>query len=70
MNASRKQLLQWDRDHLWHPFTQMSTYASEEPLIITHAHGCYLVDDQGNEYLDGTSSLWCNIHGHRHQAAS
>ena len=68
MNASRKQLLQWDRDHLWHPFTQMSTYASEEPLIITHAHGCYLVDDQGNEYLDGTSSLWCNIHGHRHQA--
>ncbi len=63
--ASRKQLEQWDRDHLWHPFTQMQVYAEEKPLIIERAHGCMLVDIDGNEYIDGVSSLWCNVHGHR-----
>jgi adenosylmethionine---8-amino-7-oxononanoate aminotransferase len=53
----------WDRDHVWHAFTQMAEY---EPLLIPSAHGCTLVDSNGREYLDGVSSLWCNIHGHRH----
>ena len=57
------QLAQWDREMVWHPFTQMSEY---EPLIIERAHGCTLVDIHGREYLDGVSSLWCNVHGHRH----
>lgn len=34
-------------------------------LIIDHAEGCWLVDTEGNRYLDGVSSLWCNLHGHR-----
>jgi adenosylmethionine-8-amino-7-oxononanoate aminotransferase len=42
----------------------MQAYAEEQPLIIDRAHGCYLVDLDGNEYIDGVSSLWCNIHGH------
>ncbi len=41
----------------------MSEY---EPLIIERAHGCTLVDIDGREYLDGVSSVWCNVHGHRH----
>jgi adenosylmethionine---8-amino-7-oxononanoate aminotransferase len=53
----------WDRTHVWHAFTQM---AEHEPLLIERAHGCTLVDLEGREYLDGVSSLWCNIHGHRH----
>ena len=57
------ELLAWDRQHVWHPFTQMAEY---EPLIIERAHGCTLVDIDGQEYLDGVSSLWCNVHGHRH----
>jgi adenosylmethionine-8-amino-7-oxononanoate aminotransferase len=43
----------------------MQTYAQEPPLIIERAHGCFLVDLDGREYIDGVSSLWCNVHGHR-----
>jgi len=60
---SREELYQWDRQLVWHPFTQMAEY---EPLIIREAHDCTLIDIDGNEYLDGVSSLWCNLHGHRH----
>jgi adenosylmethionine---8-amino-7-oxononanoate aminotransferase len=60
---SRDELLRWDREHVWHAFTQMAEY---EPFVIERAHGCTLVDLEGREYLDGTSSLWCNLHGHRH----
>ncbi len=61
----RQQLEQWDRDHVWHPFTPMQQYAAEPPLIIERADGCFLYDLDGNAYLDGVSSLWCNVHGHR-----
>src|SRR6266849_9441003 len=65
MNPSRQQLEQWDHDHLWHPFTPMQDYLAEAPLIIERAEGCLLVDLDGREYIDGVSSLWCNVHGHR-----
>jgi adenosylmethionine-8-amino-7-oxononanoate aminotransferase len=65
MEAMREQLEQWDREHVWHPFTPMQPYAEEKPLIIERARGCFLVDLDGREYLDGVSSLWCNVHGHR-----
>ena len=61
--STPEQLAKWDREVVWHPFTQMSEY---EPLIIERASGCTLVDIHGREYLDGVSSLWCNVHGHRH----
>ncbi|MCE9604010.1 MAG: adenosylmethionine--8-amino-7-oxononanoate transaminase [Planctomycetia bacterium] len=60
---SRDDLLRWDREHFWHPFTQMAEY---EPLVIERAEGCTLYDLDGRAYLDGVSSLWCNVHGHRH----
>lgn len=56
-------LAKWDRDHYWHAFTQMAEY---EPLIIESAEGVWLYDIHGNRYLDGISSMWCNLHGHRH----
>lgn len=59
-------LAAWDRQHLWHPFTQMRDWLAEEPVVITHGEGNYLVDAEGRRYLDGVSSLWCNVHGHRH----
>src|SRR5712691_3928386 len=65
MTRSREQLEQWDREHVWHPFTPMQTYTNERPTIIERAHGCILVDLDGREYIDGVSSLWCNVHGHR-----
>jgi adenosylmethionine-8-amino-7-oxononanoate aminotransferase len=57
---------QLDRDHLWHPFTQQRGWAEEEPLTIERAEGTDLIDSQGRRYIDGVSSLWCNVHGHRH----
>ena len=57
-----------DHEHLWHPFTQQSDWVSEEPVMISEAEGTWLVDEHGNRYIDGVSSLWCNVHGHRHPA--
>jgi adenosylmethionine---8-amino-7-oxononanoate aminotransferase len=57
-----------DHDHLWHPFTQQRDWVDEEPLMIESAEGTELVDTEGRRYLDGVSSLWCNVHGHRHPA--
>jgi adenosylmethionine---8-amino-7-oxononanoate aminotransferase len=54
-----------DQAHVWHPFTQMQGWAGDEPLIIERAEGNFLIDDSGRRYLDGVSSLWCNVHGHR-----
>jgi adenosylmethionine---8-amino-7-oxononanoate aminotransferase len=59
-------LVSADRDHLWHPFTQQRGWEREEPLIVERAEGTDLIDAQGRRYIDGVSSLWCNVHGHRH----
>ena len=61
----RETLVRWDRDHLWHPFTQMQAFREEEPLIVSRGEGVYLYDLEGRRYLDGVSSLWANLHGHR-----
>ena len=68
MNPSPEALRDWDRAHLWHPFTPQADWAADEPLVIERAEGVYLYDDRGRRYLDGVSSLWCNVHGHRHPA--
>jgi adenosylmethionine---8-amino-7-oxononanoate aminotransferase len=57
---------QLDHDHLWHPFTQQQGWSDEEPLLIERGEGSHLVDVDGRRYIDGTASLWCNVHGHRH----
>ncbi len=61
-------LAEWDRRFLWHPFTQMREWEREEPVIIARGKGPYLVDTLGRRYLDGVSSIWVNVHGHRHPA--
>jgi adenosylmethionine-8-amino-7-oxononanoate aminotransferase len=43
----------------------MKDWAGEKPLIISRGEGCHLIDVDGRRYLDGVSSLWVNIHGHR-----
>jgi adenosylmethionine-8-amino-7-oxononanoate aminotransferase len=63
MTSPPEDLRRWDREIVWHAFTQMAEY---EPLLIERAEGCTLIDVAGNRYLDGVSSLWCNVHGHRH----
>ena len=58
-----EELRHWDRHHVWHAFTQMQEY---EPLLIERGEGAWLVDTDGTRYLDGSASMWCAIHGHRH----
>lgn len=54
-----------DYQHLWHPFTQQQVWSEREsPLVIERGEGCFLFDTEGRRYLDGVSSLWCNVHGH------
>jgi adenosylmethionine-8-amino-7-oxononanoate aminotransferase len=67
MNLYRdhKRLEALDKDHVWHPFTQMREWAESEPVIIAEGRGAFLKDLSGNWYIDGVSSLWVNIHGHR-----
>ena len=52
--------------HVWHPFTQMRGFDGEAAPVIESAEGVWLVDTDGRRYIDGVSSLWCNVHGHRH----
>ena len=59
-------LAELDRTHLWHPFTQQRDWEQEPPVMIERAAGCMLYDTDGNAYIDGVSSLWCTVHGHRH----
>src|SRR5262249_9588271 len=61
-------LAQLDHRHVWHPFTQQQGWGEEAPLMIERGEGVYLFDTEGRRYIDGTASLWCNVHGHRHPA--
>ena len=55
-----------DKSYLWHPFTVMSAWCSDdyEPLVIHKGEGVHVFDDLGNQYIDGNSSIWTNLHGH------
>src|SRR5580704_2849653 len=65
MDTRTKTLRKLDRQYVWHPFTHMRQWLADEAVVITDAQGMYLIDSDGNRYLDGVSSLWCNVHGHR-----
>ncbi len=63
---NQQQLIEKSSQYMWLPFTQMKDY-DENPLVIESGEGVYLRDIYGNEYLDGYSSLWLNVHGHRNE---
>jgi adenosylmethionine-8-amino-7-oxononanoate aminotransferase len=63
-----RELQALDRRFLWHPFTQQAGWGEEDFPVIARADGTTLYDVAGNEYIDGISSLWCTVHGHRHPA--
>ena len=65
MTSKYEELKRLDHTYLWHPFTQMQEWTESDPCIIEKGEGHYLVDIQGRRYLDGVSSLWCNVHGHQ-----
>src|SRR5512139_1290950 len=59
-------LAKLDHQFLWHPFTQMRDWLKQEPIVIQEAQGAVLRDVYGREYLDANSSIWTNLHGHKH----
>jgi adenosylmethionine-8-amino-7-oxononanoate transaminase len=56
-----------DQQHVWHPFTQMRDWNAPgyQPIVLVAGEGAVLRDDRDREYLDGNSSIWTNLHGHR-----
>jgi adenosylmethionine-8-amino-7-oxononanoate aminotransferase len=64
MHKKTQKLVELDKQYLWHPFTQMAGWLAGEPVIIERGEGFYLIDTDGRRYIDGVSSLWCNVHGH------
>ncbi|MDD2852938.1 MAG: adenosylmethionine--8-amino-7-oxononanoate transaminase [Desulfuromonadaceae bacterium] len=63
-SITTEQLRQWDKRYVWHPFTQMQDWQRDEQIIIAKGEGCWLIDTDGNRYLDGVASMWTNVHGH------
>lgn len=61
---SSDDLKTWDKQYIWHPFTQMSDWMEGDPLIIERGEGFHLIDTEGRRYIDGVSSLWVIVHGH------
>ncbi|MEY2474190.1 MAG: adenosylmethionine---8-amino-7-oxononanoate aminotransferase [Actinomycetota bacterium] len=63
--SSHDEWVKRDAAVVWHGFTQMSTYADNQPIIVERAEGRELIDVDGNRYLDAISSLWVTTLGHR-----
>src|SRR4051812_27739096 len=68
MESVKPSLAKWDKRYVWHPFTQQTEWAEREPVIIQSAQGVWLKDVNGRRFIDGVSSLWVNVFGHRKKA--
>jgi len=68
MTYTTAQLQSWDKQFVWHPFTQMQDWLADDPVVIVKGEGCWLIDSDGKRYIDGVASMWTNVHGHSHPA--
>jgi len=64
VSGAESRTLAADRRHVWHPFAQMQEYLAQPALAIASGRGGWLTDTAGRDYLDGTASIWTNVHGH------
>ncbi|QDU34809.1 L-Lysine-8-amino-7-oxononanoate aminotransferase [Poriferisphaera corsica] len=64
-NYTTDEWIALDHKHVWHPFTPMGYWREQKPLVIERGEGDFLIDTDGKRYIDGVSSLWCNVHGHQ-----
>lgn len=61
---TKEELLRLDRQHVWHPCSQQKDHEILPPIPIERGEGVYLIDSDGNRYIDGVSSWWVNLFGH------
>lgn len=57
-------LQEFDREHIWHPFTSLNEV--EDTILIEKGEGIYLYSQDGRKIIDAVSSWWVNLHGHSH----
>lgn len=66
-DLSRQQVVQRDKQFVWHPYTPMTRYIDEaDPLVISGAEGSRLYDADGRSYIDANASWWTALLGHQH----
>ena len=53
-----------DLEHMLHPTTNLKQLHSKGPTVHARAEGAYLWDNQGKQYLEGMSGLWCTALGY------
>ncbi|MEJ7641401.1 MAG: adenosylmethionine--8-amino-7-oxononanoate transaminase [Candidatus Nitrosocosmicus sp.] len=53
-----------DKQFVWHPYTQMKDWVQQSNKVISKGEGFHIIDSDGNRYLDGVASMWCNVWGH------
>ena len=61
---SLQQLIDFDRHHVWHPYSAMPNLLPVFP--VESAQGVYIHLMDGRSIIDGISSWWTCIHGYNH----
>ena len=64
MISNLSELQKKDLKYVFHPCAQMKDFEENPPLVITKGDGIYLIDENGNRYMDCISSWWVNLFGH------
>lgn len=58
-NSYSAEIIDADKQHIWHMLTQHSIFAGKDPLVAVSGEGCTITDVGGNRYLDAIAGLWC-----------
>lgn len=65
-SLSRDHVVSLERAHVWPPYTSSERHETRDPLVIVEAEGPWIVDADGQRYVDAVSSWWSATLGHRH----